>query len=394
MKAASDPAKRFDGVGFVFSGLVGEDGKVIGGVDFDHLEDRKDGETDDTWMLARQRRAAHYLPRFKEAGAYIERSPSGTGFHVICFMRRLDKGAKAAGVEVYTSERYFTVTGQSNGQGNGEIADCTEIVDALIAEIAPDRANGSKHFKPASSQAASPAVVRHGAISREDLPEDVRRILHDFTNNTFDGGPLDREKRARLLAGNLSDYADDHSAADLSLCSQLAHRGASADQIDMVVRASGRYRPKWDEKRGSGTYGSRTIAKAMKSVETVAATAVVSMAGALHKGPGHTMALHGSSALTPITPGVKVPVWSSWNTMPSIMDEATALSQVNDRMCFVRNHGGAPAYLMAQPDGRFTVLKPSEVTTILAGFYVQFATQDGPKKVPLALRLQLLRPRE
>lgn len=69
----------------------------------------------------------------------------------------------------------------------------------------------------------------------------------------------------RLWAGNLDDYGDDHSSADLAMCNILAARTTDATQIDRIFRHSGLARPKWDEQRGSGTYGQMTVARALAS---------------------------------------------------------------------------------------------------------------------------------
>lgn len=68
----------------------------------------------------------------------------------------------------------------------------------------------------------------------------------------------------QLFNGDMTAYDDDHSAADLALCGHLASEGLSPDEADIVFRASGLYRGKWDEMRGPITYGQRTIAKAFE----------------------------------------------------------------------------------------------------------------------------------
>lgn len=53
------------------------------------------------------------------------------------------------------------------------------------------------------------------------------------------------------------------SEADLAFCALMARVGAMAEQIDTLIRLSGLYRGKWDERHGTQTYGAMTIAKAM-----------------------------------------------------------------------------------------------------------------------------------
>ena len=101
------------GVGVVFTGEVDNEGLTTIGIDFDHIYDRAFGETDDTAMLARHERAERFLTNALAQGAYVETSPSGTGMHVIARARPLtDSDDKRKNhVEIYTSKRYFTLTG-------------------------------------------------------------------------------------------------------------------------------------------------------------------------------------------------------------------------------------------------------------------------------------------
>lgn len=53
-------------------------------------------------------------------------------------------------------------------------------------------------------------------------------------------------KAARLFDGDMSDYGDDHSKADLALCNILAFWfGRDKERMDRVFRRSELYRPKW-----------------------------------------------------------------------------------------------------------------------------------------------------
>jgi len=71
------------------------------------------------------------------------------------------------------------------------------------------------------------------------------------------------DKLRRLMDGDTSEYGGDDSAADLALCSMLAFWADDTAQIDRIFRRSGLMRAKWDEKHGAGTYGERTIEKAL-----------------------------------------------------------------------------------------------------------------------------------
>ena len=70
----------------------------------------------------------------------------------------------------------------------------------------------------------------------------------------------------RLWAGNLDDYRNDQSAADLALCTMLAFWTQKDEaRIDHLFRQSGLYRQKWERDE----YRERTIRRACDSVYSV-----------------------------------------------------------------------------------------------------------------------------
>src|SRR5215204_2377730 len=89
------------GVGFVFDGVPDEDGLVLAGVDFDDV------------ISADGHIAQPAAERINRLGSYCEASVSGQGVHVIVKARPLAAGVAHGGVELYTSGRYFTMTGHT-----------------------------------------------------------------------------------------------------------------------------------------------------------------------------------------------------------------------------------------------------------------------------------------
>jgi len=85
---------RYDGIGFVFSS-----GDPFAGVDLDKCRDPETGELEE-W-------AEKIVAAF---GGYAEASPSGTGVHII--VRGKAPNKKRGPIEAYSSERFFTVTGE------------------------------------------------------------------------------------------------------------------------------------------------------------------------------------------------------------------------------------------------------------------------------------------
>jgi hypothetical protein len=75
---------------------------------------------------------------------------------------------------------------------------------------------------------------------------------------------------ARLWKGDLSLHDNDHSAADAALCRMLAFwTRKNKAQMDRLFRRSGLMRAKWDEPRGTRTYGQMTIDYACEYVKVV-----------------------------------------------------------------------------------------------------------------------------
>jgi primase-polymerase (primpol)-like protein len=88
----------YDGIGFVFSSA-----DPFVGIDLDDCRNPKTGEIA-PWALKIADRV--------EDG-YVEASPSGTGVHIIVEGRVRDGGMRKGKVEMYSRERFFTITGES-----------------------------------------------------------------------------------------------------------------------------------------------------------------------------------------------------------------------------------------------------------------------------------------
>ena len=88
------------GVGFVFDGIPDTNGLVFAGVDFDKV-------------ISGGKITPLAAERIRRLGSYTELSVSGRGLHVIVKARPLESGITHDGVEMYTSGRYFTMTGEA-----------------------------------------------------------------------------------------------------------------------------------------------------------------------------------------------------------------------------------------------------------------------------------------
>ncbi len=90
-------AGKHDGIGFVFCSA-----DPFVGIDLDDCRGPKSGKIT-PW-------AQSIINRVQEG--YIEASPSGTGVHIIVEGRVRDGGMRKGPIEMYSRERFFTITGE------------------------------------------------------------------------------------------------------------------------------------------------------------------------------------------------------------------------------------------------------------------------------------------
>ena len=212
-----------DGVGFVFTA---DDPYV--GVDLDDCREPATGAVD-AW-------AAEILDRLD---SYTERSPSGTGFHVLVRGAVPDGGNRSGGLELYDRDRYFTVTGDRVPGTPRTVADRAETLQAIHAEYI------AVEPEDAADAAAAPGSVE---LADEELVEQAM--------NAANG-----DKFRRLWAGDTAGYPS-HSEADQALCNLLAFwTGGDPQRMEELFGRSGLVRDKWRERPD---YRERTIQTAIE----------------------------------------------------------------------------------------------------------------------------------
>jgi primase-polymerase (primpol)-like protein len=216
--------RRRNGIGFVFS----EHDPYVG-VDFDHVRDDA-GRIEDE--------ALHTM---KQLASYTEVSPSGTGFHVIARASRQFPGTRSGAVELYSTTRYFTITGRAV-KAFRTIEERTPELTALWQSL--------------GGQDVADMVAGDGAAPLSLTDKDV---FNHACN-------LDTRFWGLYVMGDIGLCDHDHSRADYILVHTLAQVTRDAAQIDRLVRGSGLMREKWDERRGTLTYGARTIQRALARV--------------------------------------------------------------------------------------------------------------------------------
>ncbi|MCO5388846.1 MAG: hypothetical protein NHB14_27185 [Desulfosporosinus sp.] len=196
-----DPAK-YNGMGFQFagSGLVG--------IDLDDC-------IEDGWLND------YAQEIMSQCNSYTEKSPSGTGIHIIVkgsIPNDINKrdGAK---IEMYGHEHYFTVTGDKLSNHGVEMRQ--SALDLLH----------KKYAKQAKQQDVSlPPKIG------EPLQSDYEILQRAF--NSANGAKI-----KALYDGDMSAYGDDHSRADQALCNYLAFwLNMDFNRIDQVFKSSRLYR--------------------------------------------------------------------------------------------------------------------------------------------------------
>lgn len=215
---------HFDGVGFMFA-------PPYFGVDLDKCLDDTD-----------------FVDEFVEGlRSYNEISKSGNGIHIICKGSLPEGGRRRGRVEMYSEGRYFIMTGNQYNVKYSEIADCTERIKVLHSKYLPD---------------LTPQTIRDAQFVRLELADTdvIDKARACKTGRVFQ----------LLYEGAWQGLFNSQSEADLALCGQLAFWCQKDEvQIDRIFRSSGLMRPKWDEKRGTNTYGQMTIAKAVATCAEV-----------------------------------------------------------------------------------------------------------------------------
>lgn len=219
------------GVGFVFT-----PDDPYSGIDLDACIDAATG------VLAIWARAI-----VDRLDSYTEVSPSGTGVHTIVRAIVPAGGNRRGSVELYDRARYFTITGVALDGTPATIANAQPALDAIHRSIFQ---TDDCVIQPISRSYAGTVDADDGAL--------LQRMF---------AAPNGAEIQ-RLWAGDARRYADaEHpqgnaSSADMALCAHLTFwTGGDQARADRLFRSSGLWRSKWDERRGSQSYGQRTLSR-------------------------------------------------------------------------------------------------------------------------------------
>ena len=220
------------GIGFMFNG----DGIV--GVDIDHC--REDGQLTE--------RAKDIIATLD---SYTEYSQSGNGIHIICSGKLPEGGRRKDDLEMYSTGRYFIVTGNTLDDAHTSIEERTGELASVHERYINVKKTGKNDAKTTKNVNEMPVFVSGGYLSDDEI---IDKILDEDEGSKF----------GALFDGNWKPYFKSQNEADLSLCNKLAfYSGGIFTTIDRMFRQSGLMRPKWDERRGAKTYAQMTIDEAI-----------------------------------------------------------------------------------------------------------------------------------
>jgi hypothetical protein len=149
---------------------------------------------------------------YNEFDSFAERSPSGSGLHII-IKGALPSGRRRSHIEIYSSARYMTMTGDI--YRNAPIKDCGELLNVLWSQM--------------GSGSVAAAVYAGVAEAKETDEEIIQRATAAANGDKF----------AALLAGNWQDYYPSQSEADFALVDIIAFYTQNRGQIARIFRNSG-----------------------------------------------------------------------------------------------------------------------------------------------------------
>lgn len=229
--ASYEVAQRaFLDYGFAGLGFVLTDDVPLVGIDLDYCI----GEDDKFKPYAKQ--------VLRALNTYTEMSASGNGVKALVFGRKKGSKCDKNGVEMYEKGRFFALTGEVVGGVSDQIEERQAELDSIY----------DTYLEPPMPEAeAAPEEPGVSVLADDELLRLARAAKNaDKFVSLFDEGDLDA-------------YDDNHSNADLGLCSMLAFwTNRDRAQMDRLFRQSALYREeKWGKRED---YRERTIQKAIK----------------------------------------------------------------------------------------------------------------------------------
>ena len=204
--------------------------------------------------------------------SYTEYSPSGSGLHIWCRlsmpMSKIGNRVRNdnIGLEIYDRKRYMTVTGKVYGEMR-PIAERTKEIQQIYGKYMVELEKAKATEPPPTVDNRKTGTKPQGTQKRPENMTDDELWERMFASQNG-------HKIRALYNGDITGYTqvhkdgkvhDNHSGADVALCSILYWWTKDTARVDRMFRQSQLYRPKWDEMHGEQTYGAGTIARAMSN---------------------------------------------------------------------------------------------------------------------------------
>lgn len=222
--------RKYKGLNFA---LTEESGIV--GVDIDQAIDAEGNEDENKFN------------EIKNLKTYAELSPSGKGLRAFCFGTFPDGEEIHKGdFETYKKNHFLSVTGN-------KLKDAPSTINNVQEALTEFRV---RYFKQAVAQIESKLPVTSIELSDQEI---INRLANSKAAGTA------TKFRKLFFNGDIEEYGNDHSSADMALVSKLVFYTQKEEQIDRIFRQSKLFRPeKWDRNAGyldgeNVTYGQRTI---------------------------------------------------------------------------------------------------------------------------------------
>ena len=171
-------------------------------------------------------------------GSYTERSVSGAGVRIFAYGPET-KGIKVGQLELYSRQRFMTVTGQRIASTSPSLEHRETELNALRERL--ERQRIEAHRATRNDRIASTGTVQEGASVDGDAV-----ALRISDEEIIDTG-LELEGFAQLWRGVTDAYDGDSSRADLALAGRLAFLCGPGQQerVRRLMEQSGLVRAKW-----------------------------------------------------------------------------------------------------------------------------------------------------
>lgn len=276
----------FTGIGIVL------DGDGLAGVDIDHCV--TDGKPDPAALALLDSLGA----------AYVEVSPSGTGLRAFGYAERLERGAKGKAngldVELYTTGRYLTLTGQTIKAGPiAPLRGFGELAERIRADRKVNPETGEVSMVPPDQHHAE--LVRR-VLSGENFHESLRDLAASLVatgmqpgavvnhlRGLMDASAAKRDGRWAARRAQIPDLVSSASAKFSPVVDFPASEGVRAHPLSQFVDFAGEVKPPRWVIPGFIAHGVVVIAGAHGVGKTTATLPLAMVAAGLH-GEGDALA--------------------------------------------------------------------------------------------------------